>query len=82
MGKIWRLSSKVVFKEVGANVFIVSFVNLVDKNRVEQGRPWLFDNNIFVLEQFDSLTPPKNMQFDKASLCMVTSPATFPYGHA
>lgn len=66
MSKIWRLSSKVVFKEVRANVFTVSFVNLGNKNRVEYERPWLFDN-IFVLEQFDGLTPLKNMRFDKAS---------------
>lgn len=55
--KIWRLSSKLVFKEVKANVFTVLFANLADKSRVENRKPWLFSNNIFVLEQFDGLIP-------------------------
>lgn len=67
MSKIWRLSSKVVFKDIRANVFTISFVNLGNKNRVKYGRFWLFDD-IFVFKQFDGLTPPKNMRFDKASL--------------
>lgn len=66
MGKIWRLSSKAIFKEVRPNVFTILFVTFVDKSRVENGRPWLFDNNIFVLLEFDGLTLPKSMCFDKA----------------
>lgn len=55
MYKIWRLSSKVVFKEVGPNVFTISFATAADKSRVEKGRPWLFDKNIFFLLEFDGL---------------------------
>lgn len=68
MDKIWRLSAMAVFKEVGHNVFTISFANTADKTRVETGRPWLFDNNLFVLLEFDGLTPPKSMCFDRASL--------------
>lgn len=68
IGKIWLLSSKATFKEVGSNVFTVSFANRANKYRVEQGKPWLLDNHIFVLEHFDGLTLPKDMRFDKASL--------------
>lgn len=39
MGKIWRLSSKSVFKEVNSNVLTVSFVTKEYKTRVENGRP-------------------------------------------
>lgn len=35
---------------------------------MENGRYWLFDNYIFVLESFDGLTPPKDMRFDRTSL--------------
>lgn len=68
MGKIWWLSSKVVFKEVGPNVFLISFASISNMSRIEQGRPWLFDNSIFVIEQFNGLTPPNDFKFDKASL--------------
>lgn len=53
MAKVWRLSQKARFKEVGQNVFIISFATHADKMRVEKARPWLFDNHMFVIEPFD-----------------------------
>lgn len=35
MGKIWWLSTKDVFKEVGSNVFIISFATTSNMNRIE-----------------------------------------------
>lgn len=58
---------KAKFKEVGPNVFTISFAMSSDKHRVEDGRPWLFDNLIFVIEPFDGYTQLKDMKFDKAS---------------
>lgn len=56
MGKIWRLTSKATFRELGANVFIIFFKTLEEKNRVENGHPWLFDNGLFVIEPFAGLS--------------------------
>lgn len=57
-----------MFKEVGSNIFTVSFTTKEDKVRVENGRPWLFGNHLHVLESFDGHTLPKDMKFDRASL--------------
>lgn len=68
IGKVWRLSTKAKFKEVGLKVFIISFAMHSDKHRVKNGRPWLFDNHIYVIEPFDGYTQLKDMKFDRASL--------------
>lgn len=39
MNKIWRLSAKSSFSEVGPIIFIISFATLVDKQSVENGWP-------------------------------------------
>lgn len=68
MGKVRHPITSAIFREARSNVFIISFATIADKNRVASGWPWLFDNNIFVLEQFYGLRPLKDMEFDKASL--------------
>lgn len=50
MAKIWHINLKAVFYEVGSNIFIISFSIHVDKYHVEEGKPWLFENNLFAIE--------------------------------
>jgi hypothetical protein len=38
--------------------------------RVMEGRPWLFDGNLVSLAEFDGITPPSKMNFDKESFWM------------
>ncbi|XP_035539649.1 uncharacterized protein LOC118344020 [Juglans regia] len=45
-------------------MFVISFENQKDRERVLEGKPWLFDNQLFVLKLFDGLTPPRKMNFD------------------
>jgi hypothetical protein len=35
-----------------------------------EGRPWLFDGNLVSLAEFDGITPPSKMNFDKESFWM------------
>lgn len=53
MEKIWRLHKAASFKEVGKNLFIITFPTVVEKQRVMARQPWLFDNNLFVLQTLD-----------------------------
>lgn len=53
MFKIWRLSKPIVFQEVGKNCFVVIFNTNTDKQKIEEGRPWLFNNNLFILKPFE-----------------------------
>lgn len=41
--KIWSLSKLTVLREVGRNMFVVIFATHANKQRIEDGRPWLFD---------------------------------------
>ncbi|XP_059454983.1 uncharacterized protein LOC132185195 [Corylus avellana] len=38
-----------------------------DKVKVLEGRPWVFESNLFLVEDFDGHTSPSKFTFDKAS---------------
>lgn len=44
MSKVWKTKNPFNVVEIKPNLFIISFENLKDKNRVFNGRPWLFDS--------------------------------------
>lgn len=48
MGKIWKISKPAIFRDLGSNLFSITFESETDKLKVSDGRPWLFDNNLFV----------------------------------
>jgi hypothetical protein len=49
------------------NLFLIEFEYVWDKFRVMEGRPWLFDGNLFSLLEFDGFTPPSQLDFEKAA---------------
>jgi hypothetical protein len=65
--RIWRLVGSVSFQVIDGNKFIAEFEEEGDKKRILEGRPWIFDGKLVVLEQFDGLTPPVAMQIEHAS---------------
>jgi hypothetical protein len=42
---------------------LFEFADVDDKKRVLDGRPWSFDRQILVLNDFDGSVPPAQMQF-------------------
>ncbi|XP_042939395.1 uncharacterized protein LOC122274420 [Carya illinoinensis] len=70
LAKIWRLSKAVKLTEVCSNVFVLSFETIADKERVWSGRPWLFDNQLLVLKDFEGFTPINRVKFDSGSFWM------------
>lgn len=67
MVKLWKLDGDVRFSELGDNLFLLEFSVERDKQRVKAGRPWLFDQDLFVLVDFDGAAPVSLMDFGKAS---------------
>lgn len=67
MGKIWRLSKPDSLKEVGRNTFIVTSATDADKQRVVEGKLWLFDNNLFVPKNLDGYSQITKAQFNTKS---------------
>lgn len=68
MVKMWRTSKPFSIIDICPNIFVVKFKNQKDKHKVVMGRPWLFDNFLFSLKQFDGKVPPVKMDFSKEIL--------------
>jgi hypothetical protein len=60
---IWRIVGSVKFKELKDNMWLVEFSDDGDKRRVLEARPWSFDRQILVLNEFDGITPPSQLDF-------------------
>ncbi|XP_042974687.1 uncharacterized protein LOC122306320 [Carya illinoinensis] len=64
MGKIWKISKRAKFQEVAKNTFVLTFTTHADKDRILEGRPWLFDNGLFALRPDDSTIQPSQIMFE------------------
>ncbi|XP_041011352.1 uncharacterized protein At4g02000-like [Juglans microcarpa x Juglans regia] len=67
MAKIWRINKAAKFMKVSMNIFVLVFENQEDKLRVWAGRPWLFDNNMLALREFEAHIPLHRISFDHES---------------
>jgi hypothetical protein len=63
----WRLKKTFTFKILGDNLFLIEFVEAGDKLRVLEGRPWVYEGSLFLVEDFDGRTSPSEYTFDRAS---------------
>jgi hypothetical protein len=64
LSTIWRIAGDVKFKDLKNNMWLFEFSDQADKRRVMEGRPWSFDRQILVLNEFDGSTPPSQLAFD------------------
>lgn len=58
MLRIWTLFGSVSFKEIDVNLFLLEFTHEGDKAKISNGMPWLSDNHLFAIMEFDGITPP------------------------
>jgi hypothetical protein len=63
----WKPKKSFTFKILGGNLFLIEFEDARDKGRVLEGRPWVFEGNLFLVEDFDGHTSPAKFNFDRAS---------------
>jgi hypothetical protein len=52
------------FKDLRDNIWLFEFSDQEDKMRVLNGRPWSFDRQILVLNEFDGSTLPSQLEFN------------------
>jgi hypothetical protein len=64
MSTIWRTAGGVKFRDLKDNMWLFEFTDQVDKMRVMDGRPWSYDRQILVLNEFDGTTPPSQLVFN------------------
>jgi hypothetical protein len=62
----WRPFGEIEFKVMGDNLFMIVFEDGRDKVRVLKGRPWVFEGNLFLVEDFDGSSSPAKLNFEKA----------------
>jgi hypothetical protein len=62
----WRPEGRVTFKVLGENLFLLEFEKEWDKSRVLEGRPWLFEKDLFSVEDFDGLCSVSEIAFEQA----------------
>jgi hypothetical protein len=65
--RAWQPTGWVNFKNIGSNLFLIEFENEWDKSRIMEGRPWTFDGDLVSLAEFDGITPPSQLEFEKAA---------------
>jgi hypothetical protein len=63
----WKPSKTPIFTVLRDNLFLVEFADENDKTSVLEGRPWVFEGNLFAVEDYDGLTTPSEISFDKAA---------------
>jgi hypothetical protein len=66
MKKGWRPTRRVDFKVVGENLFLLEFEDEDDKRRVLKGRPWIFEDSLFSVKDFDGLSTLSETSFERA----------------
>jgi hypothetical protein len=65
--RAWHPMGWVSFKELGTNLFLIDSKNQGDKDRVLEGHPWTFGGDLVSIVDFDGVTPPSQLDFDKAA---------------
>lgn len=53
MGKIWRISKPTIFTEVEKTCPSLRLLQRLISKKVVNGKPWLFDGHLFVLQNMD-----------------------------
>jgi hypothetical protein len=62
--KGWHPNGNLSFKVLGDNVFILEFEYEWDKARVLEGRPWIFEVDLFSVEEFNGRSSPSEIIFE------------------
>ena len=65
LANIWCTVGGVKFKELCDNIWLFEFTNDADKKRVMEGRPWTFNRQILVLNEYNGNIPPSQLEFNQ-----------------
>jgi hypothetical protein len=67
LSRWWKIREELSFKVLGDNLFLIDFTYKEDKERVLARQSWVFENSLFLIEDFDRTVAPTEFTFDKAS---------------
>ena len=63
----WKPQGNLSFKVLGENLFLIEFTDPMDKEHVLEGRLWVLEGSLFLVEDFDGRAHPSELSFDKAA---------------
>lgn len=65
MLRLWRVARGTMTQIIGDNLFIFQFKDEFERTRVLNGSPWLFNNYLLALNEFNGSCPAAQIQFSK-----------------
>ena len=65
-GKCLANRRGVKFKELRDNIWLFEFSNEADKRRILKGRPWTFDKQMLVINEYDGNILPSQLDFNQS----------------
>lgn len=68
MAKAWKTSKPFTLVDIKPKLFVISFETTANRQKIINGRPWLFDSHLLALKPFDESTPPLKMNFNTEML--------------
>ncbi|GMY07172.1 hypothetical protein FCV25MIE_02411 [Fagus crenata] len=63
MLRLWGVARGITAHTIGDNLFVFKFPDSIERSRVMKGTPWLFDNCLVLLQDFDGSRPANQIQF-------------------
>ncbi|KAM0912888.1 hypothetical protein ACQ4PT_012502 [Festuca glaucescens] len=63
LGRIWCPLRGIHCKKVGENIFLITFYQASGKRKALDEGPWMFGNDLFVIEDFDENKDPEEYEF-------------------
>jgi hypothetical protein len=66
MTSVWRLEGRIKYKDLRDNIWLFEFTDEAEKRRILEGRPWTYDRQMLVLNEYDGRTPPSQLEFKQS----------------
>jgi hypothetical protein len=60
----WSPAKEIKIQHIEGNLFLIQCFYLGDWLKVEQGGPWLFQQNIVCIEKYDGLLAPESINLN------------------
>lgn len=61
IGQIWSISRAAIFRMIEHGLFVMQFANSRDRNKVLEGCPWTFDQNLVMMTEIEGSAQPSEI---------------------
>lgn len=61
MIRVWAVTKRLIIRMIGPDLFVFQFFHWRNKDKVMEGRPWCFENQLLILNEFNGEDPPADV---------------------